>query len=62
MSNDLARRLEEHSRRQSPSTKKFTGNFTLFYEKPFQSYADARVHEKYLKSGAGRQFLKSVTT
>jgi putative endonuclease len=62
LTKDLSRRQEEHRRRQSPSTLRFNGEFRLIYHKWFSSYADARRHEKYLKSGRGRQFLKSVRT
>ncbi|MGV3774563.1 MAG: GIY-YIG nuclease family protein [Verrucomicrobiales bacterium] len=62
MTNDLERRLQEHSRRQSPSTKKFKGSFILIHEKVCLDYSQARRHEKYLKSGAGRTLLKNITT
>ena len=56
---NLPRRLAEHRRRQSPSTKRFLGEFTLLHSEPFLSYATARSREVYLKSGAGRAWLKS---
>ena len=59
---DPERRFEEHLRRQSPSTKKLIGNLSHIYSQKFASYKEARVHEKYLKSGAGRAFLKGITT
>ena len=59
---DLERRLVEYGRRQSPSTKKFVGAFKLVYTKQFQDHVSARKHEKYMKSGAGRALLKSITT
>ena len=62
MSKDLSRRLEEHIRRQSPSTRRFTGIPRVIYQKEFSSYTEARAHEKFLKSGAGRQLLESVRT
>jgi putative endonuclease len=58
MTSDLGRRLEEHRRRQSPSTKKFVGEFEVIYTREYPDYQQARSHEKYLKSGAGRQILK----
>ena len=56
---DLARRLEEHRRRQSPSTKRFSGGFTVIYTEETANYVEARRREKYLKSGPGRQSLRA---
>ena len=58
LTKDLVRRLREHVSRQSPSTRRFDADFQLIYQKPFNGYAQARAHEKYLKSGHGRKFLK----
>ncbi len=60
LTKDLNRRLQEHRRRQSPSTRRFHGSFQLIYTKAFPTYPEARSHETYLKSGPGRQFLKSA--
>jgi putative endonuclease len=60
MSNNLERRLDEHNRRQNKSTKAYAP-FTLLYSESFDSRSDARVKEKYLKSGVGKAFLKSLT-
>ncbi len=62
MTNDLDRRMTEHKRRQSPSTRKFTGDFEIIYQQNFTDYVQARRHEKYLKSGSGRKLLESVST
>ncbi len=59
MTADFARRLEEHRRRQSPSTRRFEGEFNVQYKQEFPDYKQARRHEKYLKSGAGRQLLRA---
>ena len=58
LTNNLRRRLEEHQRRQSPSTKRIQGSFRLIYQKEFAGYREARRHEKYLKSGSGRKMLQ----
>jgi putative endonuclease len=58
ITSNLERRLIEHRRRQSPSTKKFGGKFEIIYTKEFPDYTKIRSHEKYLKSGAGRQLLE----
>jgi predicted GIY-YIG superfamily endonuclease len=54
---NLPRRLEEHRRRQSPSTRKFLGEFAVIHTEEMPNYRRARSREKYLKSGAGRQSL-----
>jgi predicted GIY-YIG superfamily endonuclease len=60
MTEDLDRRLGEHRRRQSPSTRRFHGEFLVCYRREFPSYSEARGHEKFLKSGAGRKLVDSV--
>jgi len=57
MTSDLERRMGEHRSRQSSSTKRFKGTFKLIYQKAFPDHKQARAHEKFLKSGAGRKFL-----
>ncbi len=60
MTADLDQRLTEHKRRQSPSIKRFKGDFVVIYKKSFPTYGEARKHEKFLKSGGGRTWLKSI--
>jgi putative endonuclease len=62
LTKNLKRRMEEHRRRQSPSTRRFTGAFRMIYQNALPTYPEARSHEKYLKSGPGRLFLQSVGT
>jgi len=64
LTKDIDRRMDEHRRRQSPSTRRFKGQFSLIYQKPCESYPEARRHERYMKSGGGRRMLKrtSATT
>jgi putative endonuclease len=59
LTRDLARRLGEHRRRQSPSTRRFGGEPQLIHTEVVKGYEAARRVEKYLKSGAGRRYLKS---
>jgi predicted GIY-YIG superfamily endonuclease len=61
MTNDLDRRVTEHKRRQSPSTRRLKGAFEVIYQERFPDYRSARKHEKFLKSGAGRKLLASVS-
>ncbi|HAB14812.1 MAG TPA: endonuclease [Verrucomicrobiales bacterium] len=61
LTSNLERRLAEHQRRQSPSTLRLKGNFTVVHQEVLADYRTARSREKFLKSGAGRAWLVSVT-
>ena len=56
---DLYRRLYEHNSGQSRYTKDFAP-WHIIYAEEFTSVTDARKREKYLKSAAGRRFLKKM--
>jgi putative endonuclease len=58
LTNNIERRLHQHNSRQTRSTKG-RAPLTLFYTESHPSLADARAREIYLKSGAGREFLKA---
>jgi predicted GIY-YIG superfamily endonuclease len=62
LTKDLSRRLDEHRRRQSPSTKRFKGECEVIYQKACEGYGEARKHEKYLKSGYGHKMLKTIAS
>jgi putative endonuclease len=50
------RRFKEHG--QAGSTVwKLLGKFEVLHEEEFADYSDARVREKFLKSGRGRGWL-----
>jgi putative endonuclease len=55
---NLKRRVREHQRGLSKSTK-HRSPLTLIHYEAFQEKADAKAREKYLKSGYGREQLKS---
>lgn len=55
---DLKRRISEHQQRLSKSTKHRVPVVLVHYE-AFQETADARAREKYLKSGYGRDQMRS---
>ena len=57
MTSDLRRRLDEHNMGRTKSTKAFIP-WELIYSESFEDYEEARKREKYLKSAAGRRFLK----
>ena len=56
-STDLKRRLSEHTRGASFATKS-RGPWKLIYE-AYTEREDAEGREKFLKSGAGRRFLRA---
>lgn len=56
---NLKRRIKEHNSGQTKSTKGFVPWELIYFEK-VNSREEARKREKYLKSGQGRDFLKTM--
>ena len=59
MTNDIERRVVEHNKGENKSTKAYK-SFILIHEEYFLTGIEARKREKYLKSGCGKEFLKSL--
>jgi putative endonuclease len=59
MTNNLERRLIEHNNGENSSTKAYKP-FVLIYTVAFPTRIEAREKEKYLKSGIGKEYLKSL--
>ncbi|MBK8497060.1 MAG: GIY-YIG nuclease family protein [Chitinophagaceae bacterium] len=59
MTNNLDRRLNEHNNGENRSTKAYRP-FILIYSDSFKTRIEAREKEKYLKSGIGKEYLKSL--
>ncbi len=57
--NDIERRLKEHNSGKTKSIKLYTP-FELIYIEKYFTRADAIKRERYLKSGSGREFLKTI--
>lgn len=57
ITNNIDRRIQEHNAGFNKSTKARTP-FVLIYSEETRSRAEARIREKYLKSGSGREFIK----
>jgi putative endonuclease len=57
ITNDLERRLREHNEGKSYFTKRYLP-WIVVYKEQVQDREEARKREKYLKSAAGRRFLK----
>ncbi len=59
MTNKVDRRLIEHNNSENRSTKAYKP-FVLIYTEVFPTRIEAREKEKYLKSGIGKEYLKSL--
>lgn len=55
----VLRRLEEHNSGQVFSTRPFRP-WKLFYTEKVDTRQNARLREKYLKSGTGKEYLKAI--
>jgi len=58
LTNNLDRRLREHNRGYNKTTASYIP-FLLLNDREFATRKEAREYEKYLKSGAGKEFLKN---
>ncbi|MBW6479417.1 MAG: GIY-YIG nuclease family protein [Bacteroidales bacterium] len=58
LAKDISKRIKEHNSGKNFSTKPYIP-WILVYSKEFDDLSEARKWEKFLKSGSGREFLKS---
>lgn len=56
---DLERRIKEHNSGKTSSTKAWVP-WELLYSEKVSTRIEARNREKYLKSGIGKEYLKSL--
>ena len=59
LTNDLIRRLSEHKRGKTITTRKMS-DLKLVYSEKFDSFNEARKREVYFKTAAGRRFIKKI--
>ncbi len=59
LTSNLERRIEEHNSGKNKTTKPYKP-FRLIYSEKCADRPTARKREKYLKSGIGKEFLKSL--
>jgi len=59
VSNNLQRRIKEHKKGGTRTTSRMSG-ISLVYTEKFDTFEQARKRELYLKSAAGRRFLKKI--
>jgi putative endonuclease len=58
MTNNIERRIQEHNSGKHVYTKRHLP-WDVIWKEQYDTLKDARVREKYLKSAAGRKFLKA---
>ena len=58
MTDNLERRISQHSDGKERTTRAYRP-FELIYTKVYETRTQARVREKYLKSGVGKEFLRT---
>ena len=59
LTNNFERRLDEHNSGQNKTTRPYKPYKLILVEK-FETRLEARLREKYLKSGIGKEFLKRI--
>ncbi len=59
ISDNIARRVSQHNLGYNKTTKPYRP-FKLILEEVYSDRAQARKREKFLKSGIGREFLKTL--
>ena len=59
VTNDLVRRLQEHNSGQTKTTASMN-KLELVYTETYNTFVEARKREVYLKTAAGRRFLKKI--
>jgi putative endonuclease len=59
LTNNPQRRITEHNRQKEKTTLPYAPFITILIEK-FSTRVEARKREQYLKSGIGKEYLKSL--
>jgi len=59
LTDNLERRLSEHNSGKNKTTKPYRP-FVLIHSENFETRVQAREREKYLKSGIGKDFLRTL--
>ena len=57
---DLERRLKEHNAGLLGKSTKGKGPWDVIYKEEYKTRSEAMEREKYLKTGAGRDYLKKI--
>jgi len=59
LTGDLDKRVKQHNSGQEQTTRSYAP-FKLIYQELHATRLEARARERYLKSGAGKEYLKSL--
>jgi len=59
LTDNLPRRIQQHNDGRERTTKPYRP-FRLLHSEQFTTRTEARSREKYLKSGAGKEFLRLI--
>ncbi|MEK7647397.1 MAG: GIY-YIG nuclease family protein [Patescibacteria group bacterium] len=59
LTNNLARRVGQHNNKKEKTTRSFAP-FKILLTETFPTRIHARQRERYLKSGIGKEYLKSL--
>ncbi|MEL7001174.1 MAG: GIY-YIG nuclease family protein [Bacteroidota bacterium] len=59
LTDNIERRVNEHNTGKNKTTRPYKP-FEIIYSKEFSTRQEARMHEKYLKSGSGKEYLKTL--
>ncbi len=59
LTDNIERRFNEHQTGKNKTTGPYRP-FKLIYSQTFETRLQARLKEKYLKSGVGKEFLKAL--
>ncbi len=59
LTDNVTRRISQHNEKHNKTTKPYAPFDVLLVEE-YHSRPEARIREKYLKSGIGKEFLKSL--
>ena len=59
ITNNLERRISQHNLGREKTTKPYSP-FKVIYTEQYENRTLARKKEKFLKSGCGKEFLKSI--
>ena len=59
LTDNINRRINQHNSGKSKTTKPYAP-FDLIYSEKLETRSEARMREKYLKSGSGKELLKTL--
>ena len=57
---DLARRIQEHNSPENRGWTRRGSSWEVIYTEEYGTLGEARVREKWMKSGVGRGYLKRI--